>query len=235
MALQSFPLILPPCPSHTYDGPCEFHLVAKAVAQLPHTWHASHFLYCLLLTACQWLTLSRETSLQSTLFAWRENNVDMIRSKAMGTEAAKKSPHAHTHMHFVVVQTLYFPGGCQELFNRIYKKKYCSRQRIGTAIMRTGKWWWRKATHCTSLWEDFFSSSFKLGECKLKGKADAHMFGRKHFPRARAGYADSEFPREKKESNHKIQGRFMCGFSAWHLSFLFCWFLKETYANPEGF
>lgn len=92
--------------------------VAKAVAQLPDTWHASLFLYYLLLTACQWFTLSRETSLQSTLFAWRENNVDMIRSKAIGTEAAKKSPHAHTHMHFVVVQALYFPGGCQGFFNR---------------------------------------------------------------------------------------------------------------------
>lgn len=116
MAVQCFPLILPPCPLHTCDGPCEFQLAAKAVAQLPDTWLASLFLNCLLLTACQWLTLTRETSLQSTLFAWRENNVDMIRGKAIGTEAAKKSPHAHTHMHFVVVQALYFPGGCQGFF-----------------------------------------------------------------------------------------------------------------------
>lgn len=100
-----------------------------------------------------------------------------------------------------------------------YKKKYCSRQRIGTAIMRTGKWGRRKATYCTSLWEDFCTSSFKLGECKLKGKAEAHMFGRKHFPRAREGYADSEFPREKEESDYKLQ----CRFDVWvfGLTFIF--------------
>lgn len=107
--------------THISDGLPEFQLVAKAVAQLPHTWHASLFLHCLPLIACRWLILSRETSLQSTLFAWRENNVDMIRGKAIGTEAAKKAPHARTHMHFVVVQTLLFSWRMSRVFQQNIK------------------------------------------------------------------------------------------------------------------
>lgn len=91
-----------------------------SLSQLSQTWHASLFPYCLLLTAFQWFMVSREIPLQSILFAWREKNVDMIRDKAIGREigreAAKKAPHVHAHMQFVVFQTFYFPRGRQGFF-----------------------------------------------------------------------------------------------------------------------
>lgn len=120
MAVQCFPLILYPRLPHTYMWwslwvSVDSQSCGTSLSQLPQTWHASLFLYCLLLTAFQWLVVSREISLQSILFPWRENNVNMIRDKAIGREAAKKAPHAHAHMHFVFFQSLYFPRGCQLL------------------------------------------------------------------------------------------------------------------------
>lgn len=58
----------------------------------------------------------------------------------------------------------------------------------------------------------FFTLLLKVGGHKQKDKAEAHIYGRKHFLTAKGEIEESDFPGEKEESDTNSSVDLMYGF-----------------------